>query len=247
MKQSETERKHAPIANGLYQRHAEVYLAPVKAPDRKLTYIMNVAAFEKFVEEIKKIATRAEIVFKYCSHRELNTSMGAKVKYKYEIGLGYNEQGRINFAEFAHAVDPKNTAARLAFIQDYEELRERYRHFFSLVTIQHDGHEYFNLEFYPRKKGPRQQLFTSFVNALFTIHGIVRLKIGRDTKTAALSPEEWEIIKKLRSKSRGTESGSNRFCAEEIRLRRKTGPKKEPALRQAIYREERRRKKTSQF
>ena len=239
MKLKETIQKTRPIANGLYIEVYGEFQPPVKAPDLHPTPFMEVVNFKKFVTELKLLAARAEKIFKN-ARQEFKFYNGALVNYSVHYGFGGG-----NWDEFKRNCKMSEGGEWRRFFDDYKKFRERYKDFFSRACVQHDGREYLNLDFWPRKKGTPQTLFTAFSNALFIIHGITRLKKGRDKKTAAIETDEWAVVEKLRRKGRGTQRGSVKFCAETVHfdLRKNSrGPtsKRSAALRQDIYRQERR-------
>ena len=207
MKTIKKTRKTQPAANGLYDRTCEIREYPGGFQELCPTYTMHRENFQKFVLELDHLADRAKTVFQYCS-RELGTSKGSKINYKFTFGLGYNNQGRLNWKELKYNLDPKTQEKRLKLITDYEGLRKRYYDFFNLVAIQQGRQEYFNLEFYPAA-GKEQTLFAKFKRTYLRLAGIIRLNTtGPKGGTRVIPDPLLHLADEMRCKGKGTKKGS---------------------------------------
>jgi len=120
-------------------------------------------------------------------------------------------------------------------------LEKRYRTALgALIRKEAQDAVFFNLEFLPRAAN-EWPLFRKFVDSFMSTRGVWRLNLeGPHSGTRAITLDEQNLAEDMRRRGKGTEGGSIRFIAEEIRERRGVGPKKETALRQAVKRHLRR-------
>lgn len=188
------------------------------------TYALRPTQFKEFVRRLEALATSAARMadgLRKLAPANMPTERGGLIP-SVRTWPGYAELER------------RHDKAWRAFWPKYGKAFEE-------MVIERDGAPFINLRLYPRAKKD-QAIFLRFVRAALEYKNSSRLETrGAPPRTRALTTAEQATAEDMRRRGKGTEKGSVRYIAEEIRLKRAASHRREPALRQSIKRHLRRR------